>query len=243
MPSAIMLKQQTATGEFQQLADEIIADAVIGDEWSHHQRSLGQKFSSTPAQLLRSLHATAVAADGSPVCQSLVETSGPETMAARLPDRAQSFLNMFASPQTAECRTPSPRTEPAPSTQTGTVRQNSVSHLPGQCVRFGPHEIRPACGHEMPFGRDYQPIPYNSVSRLAGYIGLDEHSLYIREVPDAPEYGLRPSRNGIWVRQPHEKEYRRLAPGEAERINTDTYIRVGGNGVSADSGLPVVVHS
>jgi hypothetical protein len=115
------------------------------------------------------------------------------------------------------------------------------AHQPGRNVRLGSHYIAPKIGQEVPFGRNYQAIPFNSISRLAGYIGLDEYSLYIREVLDAPEFGLRPSRNGIWVRQPHEKDYRRLAPGQAERINPDTYIRVGGNGVNPSSGMPVIV--
>jgi hypothetical protein len=119
---------------------------------------------------------------------------------------------------------------------------DATQKLPAQFVKFGPYDVRPAMGHEVPIGRGYQPVPYESISRLAGYIGLDEYSLYIREVPYAPNLGLKPSRNGIWVRQPGERKYRRLEPGQAERITADTEVRVGGDGKDGSTGLLLKIH-
>jgi hypothetical protein len=246
MPSATVIKQQSSTGEFQKLADAIIAGAVLAEPGLS-----GQTFSHTaapsPFDVMQCLRDTAIAADRGFVSPSLVETVEPENLRIA-PSQAQYFVDLYLSDQ-APARTTAASNASASAPASVSHRYveeepaSTTPRLPGVFVRFGPYEIRPACGYELPFGRDYQPIPYNSVSRLAGYIGLDEHSLYIREVPDAPEYGLRPSRNGVWVRQPNEKAYRRLASGEAERISPETYIRVGGNGIDADSGLPVVVLS
>lgn len=112
----------------------------------------------------------------------------------------------------------------------------------GSFLRVGPYEVRPALGYEVPLGRGYQPMLSTSISRLAGYLGRDEHSMYIREVPDAPDHGMRPSKNGIWVKQPYDAEFRRLQPGEAERISLDTDIRLGGNGEHGDAGFRIHVH-
>ncbi len=111
----------------------------------------------------------------------------------------------------------------------------------GVSIKLGPFEVRPALHQEVPIGRAYQPVQVNSVSRLQGFIGRDEFSLYIREVPENPGLGLRPSKNGIWVRQLDESEFRRLAPGEGARIYADSDVRVGGNGKSGASGLQIDV--
>lgn len=108
-------------------------------------------------------------------------------------------------------------------------------------VQVGPFEVRPSVGRELPIGRNYQQLPVSSISRLAGYVGRDDYGLYIREVPEMPEYGLQPSRNGIWVKQPADEYFRRLAPGEAERVTKDSVVRLGGNGADPDKGYPVVI--
>lgn len=108
-------------------------------------------------------------------------------------------------------------------------------------VQVGPFEVRPSVGRELPIGRNYQNLNITSISRLAGYVGRDEHGLYVREVPEMPEYGLHPSRNGIWVKQPDEDAFRRLAPGEAARVTKESVVRLGGNGSDPEKGYPVVV--
>lgn len=112
----------------------------------------------------------------------------------------------------------------------------------GVFIKFGPFEVRPGLRQEVPIGRAYQPMPISSVSRLHGFIGRDEHSLYIREVPDQSGLGLKPSKNGIWVKQATETEFRRLEPGQAERIYSDTDVRLGGNGKSGSTGFRLDVY-
>lgn len=117
----------------------------------------------------------------------------------------------------------------------------SISEVNGRSLKVGPFEVRPGLNQEVPLGRLYQPVQETSISRLAGYLGRDEYSLYIREVPDDADNGLRPSKTGIWVRDAGEESYRRLEPGEAVRINKETDLRMGGNGKDGSSGLQVFV--
>jgi hypothetical protein len=111
----------------------------------------------------------------------------------------------------------------------------------GTTLMFGPYEVRPGLNQEVRLGRDYQPLDQPSISRLCGFLGRDEFSLIIRESAHDPERGLRPSRNGIWIKQPGEHQFRRLLPGEAVRITRYSEIRIGGNGRDAESGYPVHV--
>lgn len=108
-------------------------------------------------------------------------------------------------------------------------------------IKLGPFEVRPGLNHEVPIGRAYQPVKESSISRLQGFIGRDQHSLYIREVPQNQEHGMRPSRNGIWIKQSSESDYRRLLPGEAARIYLDTDVRLGGNGKNGDSAYQLEI--
>ncbi len=108
-------------------------------------------------------------------------------------------------------------------------------------LKIGPFEVRPAMNHEVPLGRSYQSIPVKSISRLAAYLGRDEHSLYIREVPDHPQAGLCPSKSGVWLRQPGNLAFRRLAPGEAARIGRQSDVRIGGNGLDGESAYRLFV--
>jgi hypothetical protein len=117
----------------------------------------------------------------------------------------------------------------------------SIPGISGRSLKVGPFEVRPALNQEVPIGRGYQPVPVNSMSRLAAYLGRDEYSLYIREVMEDPANGLRPSKNGVWVRDAGDNQYRRLAPGEAARINADTEVRLGGNGKDGHTGYRVHV--
>lgn len=128
----------------------------------------------------------------------------------------------------------------------GTAPKDFLSKLDsligdGLFVKFGPFEVKPGMNQEVPIGRAYQPMAIGSVSRLQGFVGRDEYSLYIREVPLNPELGLRPSKNGIWVKLAGEEYFRRLEPGEAVRIYSDSEVRVGGNGKNGLSGLPIDV--
>lgn len=116
-----------------------------------------------------------------------------------------------------------------------------LDEINGRFLKIGPFEVRPGLNQEVPLGRGYQPLHERSISRLAGYLGRDEFSLYIREVPDEPEHGLRPSSTGIWIRDPGEETFRRLNPGEAARINKETDIRIGGNGRTGESGFRIYV--
>ncbi|HEY9790165.1 MAG TPA: hypothetical protein V6D22_07195 [Candidatus Obscuribacterales bacterium] len=163
---------------------------------------------------------------------------------AWITDSVRSFKRSYTAPA-ATPRIDRPLVQNSQPAQTShrPVQQTAprLPHLPGQFVKFGPYELRPAYGYELAFGRDYQPLPHTSISRLAGFVGIDEYSLYIREVPDDPQSGLRPSRNGIWVKQPTDLAFRRLQPGEAERITPETLIRVGGDGQQAETGLAVEV--
>lgn len=111
----------------------------------------------------------------------------------------------------------------------------------GRSLMVGPCEVRPGLNQAVPLGRAYQPIAEKSVSRLAAFLCRDEYGLVIREVPEAPEHGLRPSTTGVWVKEPGDADFRRLAPGEAVRITRQTEIRLGGNGRTGASGLPVFV--
>jgi hypothetical protein len=112
---------------------------------------------------------------------------------------------------------------------------------PSVFIRVGPFEVRPGMNQEVPIGRAYQPISASSVSRLQGFIGRDRHSLYIREVQHNPRLGLRPSKNGIWVRQWGAERFYRLAPGEAVRIYSNSEVRVGGNGTEGATGLQIEI--
>ncbi len=111
----------------------------------------------------------------------------------------------------------------------------------GRSLKVGPFEVRPAMNHEVPIGRSYQSIPVKSISRLAAYLGRDEYSLYIREVPYLPEAGLSPSKSGVWIRQLGDAGFRRLAPGEAARIGSQSDVRIGGNGQDGESAYRLFV--
>lgn len=111
----------------------------------------------------------------------------------------------------------------------------------GRTLMVGPYEVRPGLNSEVPIGRAYQPLREKAISRLAGYLGRDEFGLVIREVPNDPVRGLRPSTTGIWVKQPGDNDYRRLAPGEATRITRYSDVRLGGDGISGATGFRVYV--
>jgi hypothetical protein len=111
----------------------------------------------------------------------------------------------------------------------------------GRTLMVGPYEVRPGLNQEVPIGRAYQPMRENSISRLAGYLKRDEFGLTIREVQDDPVNGFRPSRTGIWVKQPGDAEFRRLVPGEGTRITRYSDVRIGGDGKDGATGLQVLV--
>jgi hypothetical protein len=101
--------------------------------------------------------------------------------------------------------------------------------------------LEPQVGEELPVGRAFQKIDTPSVSRLAAFFCRDEYSLYVREVPYDPQRCLRPSRYGVWVKKPGQRDYRRLEPGEAVRVASDCDVRLGGDGLSGATGLRVLI--
>lgn len=223
----MLVQKQSTTGKFQSLANAIIADA------------------DQPQQLLTKL--------------TNCPQSQPQEADGRCPDHLLSDLfggecSIAAEAETAIhawlpatcCEEVDNRPSADATAALDEIRQHAESRLigklPGRFVTFGPFQILPAVGSEVPIGRDFQPVPYESISRLHGYIGLDEYSFYVREVPDIPHLGLRPSRYGIWIRQPDEDDFHRLLPGHAMRITADTDVRIGGNGVDAQTGVPLKVN-
>lgn len=229
MQTAELTQDQSDTGRFKFLANAIIASAgAIALEAPSGKEPKRLVYVAAPAHLLMSLRETVAGNDYEPLsAQQVLDlylSGGDEEQRDHEQEQQQREQEQHPTHEPSELHAP-----------------NSIARLPGQFVKIGPFELRPTVGFELPFGRDYQEIPYASVSRLNGYVGLDEFSFYIREVPDSPGTGLRPSRNGIWVKQPHEAEFRRLNPGQAERVSPETSIRVGGNGVEAETGLPVEV--
>lgn len=122
-----------------------------------------------------------------------------------------------------------------------TADVSQIPRIVGRSIMIGPFEVRPGMRQEVPIGRAYQPVPEDSISRLAGFVGRDEYGIYIREVPDKPERGLRPSKAGIWVKQPNENAFRRLQAGQPERLSPQTDVRIGGNGRTGTSAYRIYV--
>jgi hypothetical protein len=290
MAQATATDEQVRTGEYQLLADTIIASAHPGAP-PQGKDATQQTESQTPVDLLNHLRQAAATQDDTiqltaqyfldnyldsepnnlsdpnnltecvlaaipPEPQLEAQPSSPAdarraieaeaaAVEAWIADSVRLIKRSYTAPAATHNRIEPPLAQNhQPSQPTNQPVQQSaprLPHLPGQFVKFGPYELRPAYGYELAFGRDYQPLPHTSISRLAGFVGIDEYSLYIREVPDDPHSGLRPSRNGVWVKQPTDNDFRRLKPGEAERITPETEIRVGGDGLKAETGLPVEV--
>jgi hypothetical protein len=278
MSLADLVKEQSSTGEFQVLADQLMACAGDAPQSPPDAKEPARRhFVSTPAMFMESMLSSANQANSPPpgaqfyLDQYFSFTGDEQPRQGGQPDEQRTAQRIQHSLTNDQAIKPAPdgaiqaglwviqaftgEQPEFPSDSLAIPEQTSYvershepedqsprgHHLPGRVVLFGPYEIRPACGFEIPFGRDYHCIPHKSVSRLAGYIGLDEYSLYIREVPQEPALGLRPSRNGIWLREYGDESYKRLAPGEAARISTETEIRVGGNGIDAETGMLVQV--
>jgi hypothetical protein len=220
----MLVERQSMTGEYQLLADEIVSHAELdtrpASEWTFDKANTKLQIQG----LLRKLS----------TCQS-AQSTNDLALGGRLGRLA---INDFV----ALCDPVSHLERLSAEDGAKQSANRDCVRLPGTYVTFGPYRIVPEVGSEMPIGRDFQRIPYESISRLHGLVGLDQYSFYVRAVHEDTHPEQAGPRQNIWIRQPDDDNWRRLAPGAAERITPDSEVRIGGNGSDPQTGVPLVVH-